>query len=62
MGELLEVNEGNGRISFHSLLSFLPSRMKLPFPSLTIYSFFATYSLWNIVLFLLDRWEMVLLD
>jgi hypothetical protein len=36
MGELLEVNEGNGRISFHSLLSFLPSRMKLPFPSLTI--------------------------
>jgi hypothetical protein len=36
MGQLLEVNEGHGRISFHSLLSFLPSRMKLPFPSLTI--------------------------
>lgn len=54
MGGLLEVNEGNGRISFHSLLSFLPSRMKLPFPSLTIYSFFATYSLWNFVLFPLD--------
>ena len=49
--ELCKLHEGNGRISFHSLLSFLPSRMKLPDPSSQFLLVLTTYSLWNIVLF-----------
>jgi len=48
MHELGEVNEGNGRTNFCSLLSFLPIEVTDHFPHLQSFStILITYTLWN---------------